>query len=812
MRVIHQGFGTVECSLGKERSVEISAAKFQIIAQFTALMFNSRWRRRSKGVHYRPKKWSNLTNFIPHTFVAAANDDQLQFAQMAKMITQSKRSEASRIEAVHSASDERGLPEPRLWAPLYDKNFTYISYGPSGKKCGAEFKTDIEKEGVDTFQDYFTKVRGYDVPGNGDSLLFDAQRLWVLPFNKAEASLSEDEVDFKPKIPESSNGHSKHHEICEDLRSLLLPKDACMEVPMADPNFLLLTTFLPQFLFHVQPYITADAFIGHSEKHMPRLAASLKSLSPEKVAQALTATSRSEEGSYEKLEWLGDAVLKMVQTDSLLYGKEFAQWTGMLHEGDLSTLRSVMGCNDRLATVCKGLKVDHFLLTSPLGRGQWVPSSLELYTPTTAGLDTGDGTAVNDIIPKKTRADVIEALLGIVYLTSGYDEASAVADELQVTLARDKHSDAPAASQIKANFTMLKAATTLTGHANFRRHDLVQEAFTHPTALHPETPSYQKLEWTGDAVLCLGAREWIYKSFPKMDVGQMVAMEASLVSNETLAYLSIKHGLLKNLEHCDQTLPGRIEYYEWCVQERKRGLWYTDPPKVAADVVEAVIGAVYMDGGFASGILAVNNVLSSLLPVLEKLYAKNSKLIIMHPRKALQEIGGNLLAVRVVREEDFALQQPKANVWLGRRWGTASQDGHRTHVGSVYCLGSLIVSILESSSEVAGNRACALAVAMLKKYPKLLSRVQEGRTLVESESTREEKQQKAKSKAALELSSTSAAMDVDEETLKNASKVAATVTNTEVPAARDSIIIDDMNFDLKKALLESVIMNVLDWL
>ena len=37
---------------------------------------------------------------------------------------------------------------------------------------------------------------------------------------------------------------------------------------------------------------------------------------------------------------LGDAVLKMVQTDSLLYSKDFAKWIDFLHEGDLSTLRS----------------------------------------------------------------------------------------------------------------------------------------------------------------------------------------------------------------------------------------------------------------------------------------------------------------------------------------------------------------------------------------------------------------------------------------------------------------------------------------
>ena len=55
---------------------------------------------------------------------------------------------------------------------------------------------------------------------------------------------------------------------------------------------------------------------------------------------ALTAVSCSEEASYEKLEWLGDAVLKVVQTQSLIYSRDFSRWIELLHEGDLSTLRS----------------------------------------------------------------------------------------------------------------------------------------------------------------------------------------------------------------------------------------------------------------------------------------------------------------------------------------------------------------------------------------------------------------------------------------------------------------------------------------
>jgi len=490
----------------------------------------------------------------------------------------------------------------------------------------------------------------------------------------------------------------------------------------------------------MQPYLTVDSFLRHAETYMPHLAASLSSLSPEKVAQALTAKSCCEEHSYEKLEWLGDAVLKMVQTDSLLYSTDFSEWIHFLHEGDLSTLRSVMGCNDRLAAVCQDLKIDQFVITAPLGRGQWAPSSLELYTPSTAGLDDGEGAVEMESVSQKTFADVIESLLGLVYLTSGYDKATLAADELQVTLARNKELNAPMERQLSVSPGKLAAARALTGHKNFHRQDLVQEAFTHPTAVNPATPSYQRLEWIGDALLCLKAREWIYTTFPEMEVGQMVAIEASLVSNETLAYIAIRHGLLKHLDHCDQTLPGRIENYERRARELQRGLWSTNPPKTAADVVESVIGAVYMDSGFAFGMQAVGHILSPLFQVLEKLYAEDKNLMMMHPKKEMLEIAGSLLTVKVAREEDFATQQPTTCVWLGKEWGKASTEGQGMYVGFIECLGINVVSVLDSSCEVAQNRACALVVDMMKRYPDLLDRVQKGRYLLESSCGREEKQ------------------------------------------------------------------------
>lgn len=403
----------------------------------------------------------------------------------------------------------------------------------------------------------------------------------------------------------------------------------------------------------------------------------------------------------------------------------------------------VMGRNNRLAEACMRLKLDKFILASALGRGQWTPASLELYSPFEEGTDTGEGAVLKEKIPGKACADVIESILGLVYLNCGYESATLVADELQISLPQvDDKDKALPYRQIEPKAHLLSVASSFTGHFQFERADLAQEALTHPTAMHPETPSYQRLEWIGDAVLCLAAREWIYKSFPTFEVGQMVSLEASLVSNETLAFLSIKHGLLQYLDHCDQTLPSRIEHQIWCTEELGRGLWGTDPPKVAADVVEALIGAVYLDGGFLSGLCAVSKILSPLYRCLEKMFAKHETIDTMHPRKVMQEIGGSILALHISREEAFASRKPDARVWMGRRWAAPRPDS-RDSVATVECLGVDVVCVSDPSPEVAGNRACALVVAMLRRNPSLLERVQKARTSVESSSSKEAKRHEA---------------------------------------------------------------------
>ena len=119
------------------------------------------------------------------------------------------------------------------------------------------------------------------------------------------------------------------------------------------------------------------------------------------LRQALTNSSYANEmkinkyGDYERLEFLGDAVLEFVSSDFLYrQRKETA-------EGDLTKLRASMVCEPALAFCARELSLQQYIL---LGKGEQA---------------TG-GRNRDSIV-----SDVMEALIGAIYLDGGIEEASA---------------------------------------------------------------------------------------------------------------------------------------------------------------------------------------------------------------------------------------------------------------------------------------------------------------------------------------------------------------------------------------------------
>lgn len=226
-----------------------------------------------------------------------------------------------------------------------------------------------------------------------------------------------------------------------------------------------------------------------------------------------------------------------------------------------------MGCNKKLVQVCHQCGFERYILSSPLERGKWLPSCLDFTEDTFVPDEIRNG--------QKMFADIIESLLGLVYLESDYPTAMAVGDELNVTVTWAEPPLETPSGQSNLDTHLLENVQRATGYGEFRRPELLEEALSHPSASNPDVSSYERLEWIGDAVLCLTARRWIWSNFYDLDLSDMVTMESAIVSNEVLSFLSIHTGLHRFLDHKDHTLPSRMESYILSIQDDGVGLWGT---------------------------------------------------------------------------------------------------------------------------------------------------------------------------------------------------------------------------------------------
>jgi len=113
-------------------------------------------------------------------------------------------------------------------------------------------------------------------------------------------------------------------------------------------------------------------------------------------------------------------------------------------------------------------------------------------------------------------------------------------------------------------------------------------AFTHASLYNPNTTSYERLEFLGDAYIELIATRLIYPAFPTLPPGRMSQKRELLVKNETLAEYALAYGFDKRAK-----LPRDF----WGLGAGRGKLW----TKTMGDIFEAYVAAVVLSdpkGGF----------------------------------------------------------------------------------------------------------------------------------------------------------------------------------------------------------------------
>lgn len=112
----------------------------------------------------------------------------------------------------------------------------------------------------------------------------------------------------------------------------------------------------------------------------------------------------------------------------------------------------------------------------------------------------------------------------------------------------------------------------------FRDRTLLQRAITHRSA---SKDNNERLEFLGDSILNFSVAAELYRRFPRRPEGDLSRLRASLVDKNSLA----RHAKAMELGSFLQLGGGEL----------KSGGWRRD--SILADAVEAIIGAIYLDGG-----------------------------------------------------------------------------------------------------------------------------------------------------------------------------------------------------------------------
>lgn len=118
---------------------------------------------------------------------------------------------------------------------------------------------------------------------------------------------------------------------------------------------------------------------------------------------------------------------------------------------------------------------------------------------------------------------------------------------------------------------------------SFRRIDLLLMALTHPSySFEAGTAGmYQRLEFLGDAVLGFIITERLYQAFPEYQEGRLAKLRSALVNGKMLASVAERHGIGSAI------IVGK--------GAERTGARHS--VSILADVMEAIIGAVYLDRG-----------------------------------------------------------------------------------------------------------------------------------------------------------------------------------------------------------------------
>lgn len=166
--------------------------------------------------------------------------------------------------------------------------------------------------------------------------------------------------------------------------------------------------------------------------------------------------------------------------------------------------------------------------------------------------------------------------------------------------------------------TRVRAEQAL-GHT-FKSPELLEESLTHASIADNRVNSNERMEFLGDSVLDVIVCEELYRRFPQHLEGELTKIKSAVVSRRTCSEVAMELGL-----------------HDFLIIGKGISSREALPPSLAANVYEAIVAAIYLDGGFEAAKIFV---LRTMCPKIDALAAsahqQNYKAVLQqHAQKVL---------------------------------------------------------------------------------------------------------------------------------------------------------------------------------
>jgi endoribonuclease Dicer len=366
------------------------------------------------------------------------------------------------------------------------------------------------------------------------------------------------------------------------------------------------------------------------------------------LTTATTAPVAGDPTNYERLETLGDAVLKFIVAVNLMAA--YPLW----HEGYLTRRKDHAVANSRLAKEAVRRSIFRWIIRTRFSPKKFKPLYLSAPEEPIVAADSPQETNDEPVVERrkthkeveelstKMLADVVESLIGAAYLHGDFDlgvscaqlfglglEWHTLPECVEMALSRVERTDEAS--------TQLNNVERMLGYT-FQRKLLLVESLTHASYQYDDrTVSYERMEFLGDALLDMIVADFLYKYPGKTYSPHDIHIRKSAVVNtHFLAYICLRSSL-----NVDASMPGPGPRGEIVMQPNTntirlfQSLQHSSPviledqkltfhrydkvkdeieaafttgtvfpwaaltrlqaPKVFSDMIESFIGAVYLD-------------------------------------------------------------------------------------------------------------------------------------------------------------------------------------------------------------------------